>query len=78
MSIELSGRKPPRLLPKAEVCQRVGLTFPTIWKMIQKREFPRPCRNGTKTMWIETEIDDYVLSRPRCFYKGETESENQK
>jgi predicted DNA-binding transcriptional regulator AlpA len=74
MSIELSGRKHPRLLTKPQVCDRVGLTFPTIWKMIQKGEFPRPCRNGTKTMWIETEIDDYVLSRPRCFYKSDNEN----
>lgn len=66
-------KQPLVLLSKKEVCRRVGLSFPTIWKMMQMQrdEFPRSYQVGGKTMWIEAEIDTWIMTRPLRPYKGD-------
>jgi predicted DNA-binding transcriptional regulator AlpA len=69
---ELPKKEPPRLIGKKEVCRRTSLSFPTIWKLMQRDdEFPRSLQVGGKTMWLESEVDAWILSRPRCQYKGD-------
>jgi predicted DNA-binding transcriptional regulator AlpA len=63
--------RPPGLISKAEVVTRVGRSFPTIWKMIQRGEFPHPRRVGNSPFWLEAEIDNWINSLPFVRYKND-------
>src|SRR5690606_41099532 len=53
--------KPRRLLPLAEVENRVGLRMTAIYDRIARGEFPRPVRLGPQTVrWVENEIDEWI------------------
>lgn len=54
---------------KPEVLQRVGYTFPTIWRWMRDGQFPLSFDVGTKTAWLESEIDAWLASRPRSNFK---------
>jgi predicted DNA-binding transcriptional regulator AlpA len=54
-----------RLISKAEVLDRCGLTFPTIWQWMREGRFPLSREvAGGKALWLESEIDEWILSRP--------------
>lgn len=54
------------LLTISEVGARVRLAKPTIYKLMNKGQFPRPIRVGAaRVFWPEGEIEDYLASRPR-------------
>lgn len=63
------------LISKREVIKRVGLSYPTLWKMMRQGEFPRSVRltNGpsAKVAWREEEVENWINSRPRQVLKGE-------
>ena len=63
----------PRLVFKAEVCDRVGLTFVSIWGLMRTGEFPLSRKVGSgkmsKIAWTEDEIADWIANRPRSNYK---------
>lgn len=53
--------KPRRLLPLAQVEDRVGLRKTAIYDRIARGEFPRPVRLGPQTVrWVENEIDEWI------------------
>ena len=54
----------PRLISKPEVLDRVGVTFPTIWKWMLEGTFPRSRELGGKVAWLEHEISAWILARP--------------
>jgi predicted DNA-binding transcriptional regulator AlpA len=66
-----------RFLTKAEVCNRVRLTFPTIWKRMREATFPRARemtsdqQSNTKIVWLEHEIEEWMLGLPARQYLGE-------
>jgi predicted DNA-binding transcriptional regulator AlpA len=63
-------RAPPvRLIFKKELLQRVGLSFPTIWKMMREDRFPRARIIGGKSAWLENEIDGFLTELPLRRYK---------
>jgi predicted DNA-binding transcriptional regulator AlpA len=67
-----------RLIPKKELLQLVQLSFPTVWKMMIAGQFPRARQIGGKTVWLKSEIDQYLAALPLRPYKGDlpqTESE---
>jgi predicted DNA-binding transcriptional regulator AlpA len=51
---------PIRLLSKAEVCAITGQSFPTLWKWQRIGTFPRSRIVGGKSMWLSTEIDQWL------------------
>ena len=54
-----------RLISKVEVMDRVGLTFPTIWQWMREGRFPLSREvAGGKALWLESEINEWILSRP--------------
>ena len=61
----------PRLLPKAVVLERTGLSYPTIWTWMREGRFPRAREVGSRPMWLANEIDDWILSRPVKPLKGD-------
>ena len=58
---------PVRLLNKHEILTIVGLTYPTVWKMMRDGLFPRSRVVGGKSMWRSDEVQawlDALLVRP--------------
>lgn len=69
---------PPVFLTKREVLAKVRLSFATIWKLMQSGEFPRGrvLRTGklrSRTIWLESEIYEWMMSREFRTYKGDTQ-----
>jgi predicted DNA-binding transcriptional regulator AlpA len=60
---------PIRLLSKPEVLDRVGVTFPTIWKWMREGKFPRSRECGAKACWIESEVESWIAALPMREYK---------
>jgi predicted DNA-binding transcriptional regulator AlpA len=62
-----------RLLSKGDVLDKVGVTYPTIWKLMREGTFPRSVVVGGKVFWLEHEVDEYIAKLPRRRLKGETD-----
>ena len=60
-----------RLIFRREVLRRVGLSYPTIWKMMREGRFPRSRVCGGKSAWLEEEIDTWIEGLPLRRLKGD-------
>ena len=60
-----------RLIFRREVLRRVGLSYPTIWKMMREGRFPRSRVCGGKSAWLEDEIEAWIESLPIRQLKGD-------
>jgi predicted DNA-binding transcriptional regulator AlpA len=60
-----------RLLSKPEVLDRVGFSYPAIWRWMIDGTFPRCREVGGKSMWIASEIEKWIEDRPIRPLKGE-------
>jgi predicted DNA-binding transcriptional regulator AlpA len=58
----------PRLLNKKQVLALVPVTFATLWTWIRRGEFPAPRTVGSKPMWIETVVVEWITTRPTRTY----------
>jgi predicted DNA-binding transcriptional regulator AlpA len=71
-------RGPPCLLTKHEVCARVKVTFPTIWKWMRAGTFPRSRELGagksSKVVWLEAEVEAWMAALPVRPLKGDEEA----
>lgn len=65
-----------RLLSKLEVMDRVGVSFPTLWKWMraQPPTFPRARALGGTTVWIASEVEAWMASLPLRPLKGDEEA----
>jgi predicted DNA-binding transcriptional regulator AlpA len=62
--------QPSRLVFKPEVLDRVGVTYPAIWQWMREGKFPASREVGGKVAWLESEIDEWIASRPIRRYKA--------
>jgi predicted DNA-binding transcriptional regulator AlpA len=62
---------PIRLLGKREILAIVGCTYPTLWQMMRRGEFPRSRVVGEKSLWRSDEIDAWLAGLPRRPLKGD-------
>jgi prophage regulatory protein len=60
-----------RLLNKRAVMARIPLSYPSIWAAMLRGEFPRSREVGGRVMWLESEIEAWITSRPVKRLKGE-------
>ncbi len=72
-----------RLLSKAEVVSIVGVGFPTIWKWMIAKKFPRcvilqPDQRFSKIAWHEDEVEKWVKDRPLTALKGDDKAGKRK
>jgi predicted DNA-binding transcriptional regulator AlpA len=67
----------PRLLDKAELLRRVPWSFPTIWAWMRAGTFPRSRMFGQKSVWLESEINDFISSLPIAPIKEAGSEEQQ-
>lgn len=55
-----------RMLRLSAVSERVGLSKPSIYRLIRDGAFPAPIQVGPRAArWPESEIEAYIASRPR-------------
>jgi predicted DNA-binding transcriptional regulator AlpA len=64
-----------RLISKPEMLDRIGLSYPTVWKLMQEGKFPRSVVIGAKTAWVESEIEAWIAALPRRRLKGDDEQQ---
>jgi predicted DNA-binding transcriptional regulator AlpA len=60
-----------RLISKPEVLDRVGVTYPTLWAWMRDGKFPRSRELGGKSCWVESEVAEWITSRPVRRLKGD-------
>ena len=67
--MEVSTQSHPatgRIIRLREVVTRIGLSRSTVYEKIASGEFPAPVAlGGRRVGWKETEVDDWIESRPR-------------
>lgn len=56
-----------KLLTRAEVETRVGLTCSSIYRLMRSGEFPSPIKVGPRAVrWPSNEIEAWLAGRPRA------------
>jgi prophage regulatory protein len=68
---EVTSQRGARLLSKGEVLDKVGVTYPIIWKWMREGKFPRSVELGGKVAWHEHEVDSWIANLPRRRLKGD-------
>ncbi|MCH7499683.1 MAG: AlpA family phage regulatory protein [Nitrospinae bacterium] len=55
------------IIRKAQVLKITGLSYPTVWRLMRRGEFPQSVRlTGARSVgWRENEIQEWVQNRPR-------------
>jgi predicted DNA-binding transcriptional regulator AlpA len=64
-------RAAPALLNRHEVLAVVGCSYPTLWTWMRAGKFPRSRIVGGKSMWLSTEIDEWLANLPVRPLKGD-------
>ena len=64
-----------RLLSKAEVLDRLGVTYPTVWQWMREGRFPRCRVLGGKSAWVESEVEEWIAALPVRRLKGDADVE---
>jgi predicted DNA-binding transcriptional regulator AlpA len=60
-----SQPKPPsRLIDRHEVLRRVPATWDIVYRLMKANAFPAARVIGGKSVWLENEIEAWVVSRP--------------
>jgi len=63
------------LLDRHQVVALVGLSYPTVWKMMCRGAFPRGRTVRHKTMWLASEVTNWLAALPVRRLKGDQSSE---
>lgn len=63
--------RPNRLIYRPELLRRIGLCYPTVWRMMREGKFPRGRAVGARTAWLESEIDNWIAALPERRLKGD-------
>jgi predicted DNA-binding transcriptional regulator AlpA len=64
-----------RLIGKAEVVRRLGVSYPTIWLWMRNGTFPRARKLGGKTCWLESDIEQWIDEMPVVALKGDDDDQ---
>jgi prophage regulatory protein len=55
-----------------QVAEKLGISIPSVWRLNCSEAFPKPFKLLSNiTVWDETELDSYLLSRKQE-YRNET------
>lgn len=52
-----------RFLRIKEVLARVPVSRPTIYRLMDKDEFPKAVRIGSSSRWVESEINNWLIEK---------------
>ena len=63
----------PRLLKAREVYERLGISRATLYRMIEKGQFPPPLKLSTGTSrWHSQDVEDFIAGLLRGLGSGES------
>jgi predicted DNA-binding transcriptional regulator AlpA len=65
-----------RLMPKREVLAIAGCSYPTLWEWMRAGKFPRSREVVGKSMWLSTEVEQWITQLPRRRLKGDASPAN--
>lgn len=51
------------LLTLHRVCDKTGLNRATIYRMVAAGQFPRQVKVGARSLWVQSEVEAWILSR---------------
>lgn len=68
------GAPSVRLLTKAEVMAVANASFPSIWQWMRDGKFPRSRIVNGRSMWLSTEIEQWLAGLPLRPLKGDAPS----
>lgn len=51
------------LLEVNDVCRKVKFSKTTLYELIKNDSFPKPIKVGSKSVWVEAEIDGWIESK---------------
>jgi predicted DNA-binding transcriptional regulator AlpA len=73
--IKSEARDKPRvkLIGRKELLERVPISYPVCWRLMNEGKFPRSRQIGGKSFWIEREIDEYLDNLPLVKLKSDAE-----
>jgi predicted DNA-binding transcriptional regulator AlpA len=71
----LASAKAPtqHLLDRHEICGITNVSYPTVWEWMRANKFPRSRIVGGKSMWLWTEVQDWLDGLPIRRLKGDDE-----
>ncbi|MFN9969438.1 MAG: helix-turn-helix transcriptional regulator [Phycisphaerae bacterium] len=49
-----------RFIPLSKIEDKAGVKKTKIYAMIANREFPQPRKVGRRSLWLESEIDEWI------------------
>ena len=56
-----AGTPKPRAVQKKEVLTALGISSPTLYRLIKAGLFPKPMKIGSKmSRWLESDVTDYL------------------
>ena len=56
-----AGTSKPRAVQKKEVLTALGISSPTLYRLIKAGLFPKPMKIGSKmSRWLESDVTDYL------------------
>jgi predicted DNA-binding transcriptional regulator AlpA len=58
------AKKPKRLLSREQILDRVPVSYPTVLKLVRAGDFPAPRMVGSRPMWVEDEVDEFIANLP--------------
>jgi predicted DNA-binding transcriptional regulator AlpA len=67
------GADSKRFIDRKRLLQKLGLSYPSVWKRMRAGKFPLPYVDGQKNFWDEDEVDAYLAALPRRTYPTKTE-----
>jgi predicted DNA-binding transcriptional regulator AlpA len=63
--------KSMRLMSRREVLELIPVSYPKIWAMMQRGEFPRSLAIGGKCVWREDEVHAWIDGLSKVKLKGD-------
>lgn len=66
-----------RLLTKSEVCKVANASFQSIWAWMRAGTFPRSRIVGGRSMWLSTEVEQWLATLPIRPLKGDATEADQ-
>lgn len=66
---EPAPRSGDHFLSKRDLEKKVCLTFPYVWRLIRDDKFPKGRAIGSRTVWLNSEVEAWMRERPVREYK---------
>jgi predicted DNA-binding transcriptional regulator AlpA len=61
--------KPLAFVSTNDILARIPITRTTLWNWTRAGKFPRPYALGPRTVWLASEVDEFIRTRPMRNYK---------